>query len=577
MNNYRHNLTQADRHFSRSVSADIKRSTFERNSSLKTTFNASKLVPVYCDEVLPGDTFEMNMAFISRLVTPIFPTMDRLDLDFYAFFTPNRLCWTGWEELCGENKTGAWVPATPAALVPTCNSNSNKQVKQRSLADYFALPLGCEAKDVNALPLRAYYIIWNEWFRDQNLQAPIPVHIGNQNKVLEDATANDNVFESNSAIMYVNKKHDYFTSCLPSPQKGSSQLIPISLNRLIPITTGEINSSTDPSSIGSNLNRRRPMSFAQTSIDGSYVPLETSKILFTGDTIVSDWGHGNLRGENKNSPDVGMPLYPDNLYANPKGIKISGSTISELRTAFQIQKLFEKDARGGTRYREILLSHFGVSVEDYRVQVPEFLGHYHERVGMSQVAQTSATTDTSPQGNLSAFSYTQGAGNLFKKSFVEHGYVHIFCCARSPKTYQNGLPKMFSRKERFDFYYPTLAHISEQPVYTKEISYSPTMNKDKVFGYQEAWAEYRYKQNQVTGQFRSGIVNSLDNWHYADYYNQEVALSSEWIQDNSLVNLSRTLAVDMTESDQIYLDIAFMNKATRPMPVYSIPGLVDHF
>ncbi len=550
--------------FSDAVQANIKRSMFQRNSTKKTTFNASELIPIYVDEVLPGDTFDMKMSFVTRMATPLFPTMDNIQLDFYAFFVPNRLVWSGWEELNGENKTGAWAPSEDPALVPFYyRSAADATVERGSLADYMDIPVGAiineESGGISSLPFRAYYLIWNEWFRDQNLQAPLPVRKDNTPGVIDLAKS----ILKKGSIVRANKKHDYFTSCLPAPQKGQSQLIPIELNALIPVITGD--SNIPASKISGN--------------DLKWLTSEGNRISSApGDLIVDSNGErtwsklldGGVGGEQ---------VIPSNLFGDARGYQMTSTTISDLRTAFQLQKLYEKDARGGTRYVEMLKAHFGVDAQDYRLQRPEFLGKMSSFVGIHQVAQTSSTDDTSPQGNVAAFAYGSGSGSFFKKSFVEHGHIIILACARQRKTYQQGIDKLYFRKDRFDFYYPALAHISEQPVYKKEIFANVnTMKNNPIFGYQEAWAEYRYKPSKVSGMMRSSATDpSFDAYHYADYYSAVPALSNEFIKDNSKENVERTLAVGSELSDQILLDVAFDLRCIRPMPVTSIPGLVDHF
>lgn len=548
--------------FSKAVQADIKRSIFDRSSTKKTAFKAGKLVPVYLDEVLPGDTFDMSLSYISRLSTPIFPTMDNLKLDFYAFFCPSRLLWTGWEHLHGENKTGAWTPSTSPALVPMIDlsqtGNTPNQVQVGSLLDYLDIPVGSYSSNllISRLPLRMYYRVWNEWFRDENLQAPISIDYGNTGGITGVVTANP------SSIMPVNKPHDYFTSCLPQPQKGASTLIPIELNELIPVITGD--DGIFPSSGASPLKWYNANTSDTSDIGGKY--------------IISSAG-GNAQGVYNSAGTATQPInvFPANLWADAHGIQATTSTISDLRTAFQLQKLYERDARGGTRYVEMLKAHFGVDAQDYRLQRSEFLGKIGSYMGIYQVPQTSSTDATSPQGNLSSFGYTSGSNKLFVKSFTEHGYVMIFAVARQRKTYQQGIDKLWTRRDRFDFYYPALAHISEQPVYNYEIFANGSAPKD-VFGYQEAWAEYRYKPSKVSGLMRTGVTGSLSAYHYGDYYTAQPLLSADWIKDNTDINLDRTLAVPgSTSGYQIIADIGFSLKSTRPMPVFGVPGLVDHF
>lgn len=542
--------------FSKAVQADIKRSVFDRSSNKKTAFNASSLIPIYLDEVLPGDTFDMSLSAVSRLSTPVFPTMDNLNLDLYAFYCPNRLLWSGWEALNGDNKTGAWTPTTPPPLVPAFTFSTDIPFNVGSLGDYMDIPVNMPltGQSVSHLPFRMYYRVWNEWFRDENLQAPLAMDY-NSNSAYEFPLGSVRKEES---ICKVNKPHDYFTSCLPAPQKGSSVLLPVEFNELIPVITA---GATVPGSTN------YPLAWKKAE-DGT-IPTNMGALMWSP-AVQST----NL--QTLSAPVVDTNIVPANLYADATGMRISSSTISDLRTAFQLQKLYERDARGGTRYVEMLKAHFGVDVQDYRLQRSEFLGKLSLQMGIYQVAQTSSTDSTSPQGNMSAFGYASAKSHLFSKSFVEHGYVMIFAVARQRKTYQQGLDKMWSRRERFDFYYPALAHISEQPVYTREIY--ANVDKDEIFGYNEAWADYRYKPSKVSGLMRTGVSGSLSPYHYADYYASKPMLSADWIADNSIINLDNTLAVPSTTSGyQIILDIAFLLKATRPMPVYGVPGLVDHF
>jgi len=354
-------------------------------------------------------------------------------------------------------------------------------------------------------------------------------------------------------LLNVNKPHDYFTSCLPAPQKGESQLIPIELNELIPIITDAEENFTSGSRDAVK------MRYALNGVAASDGTLGVNS--------------GNMVSNETPIAVSRFNVVPSNLWADGSGITVNGSTISDLRTAFQIQKLYERDARGGTRYVEMLKAHFGVDAGDYRLQRPEFLGHVSSYVDINQVEQTSET-GTTPQGNVAAYGHSQGNDFLFNKSFVEHGFLHIFAVARTNKTYQQGLDRFWSRQDRLDYYLPVLAHISEQPVYTKEI-YALEDNQDTVFGYQEAWSDYRYKPNRVTGQMRYNATPTFEMWHFADEYSSAPTLADAWMQDNSATNIQRILAV--ATGQQIKLNVRFDLEATRPIPVNSIPGMIDHF
>jgi len=544
----RNSVKSASNDFSKVVHADIPRSTFKRPSTLVTTFDAGYLVPVYIDEILPGDTYKMSLQHVARLITPLVPVMDNIDLEFFAFFVPNRIVWDSWQKLQGENQTSAWTPSSPPNGVPKWGSTFVTQ--ELKIGDYYGLPVGMDLDyhDVNLLPFRGYYKIWNDWFRNQNLQAPLAVYTGDL------GYTHGTTININSALLKVNKPFDYFTSCLPAPQKGDSQVIPVELNELIPIIT-----TADDAMSGAQYSLKLKRNTDGSATVSKLLAADASSKMAESDSAVGT---------------VANPLYPANLWADPTAIgSISSTTISDLRTAFQIQKLYERDARGGTRYVEMLKSHFGVDAGDYRLQRPEFLGHCKSMVAINQVEQTSET-NTTPQGNVSAYGHSQGNDFLFNKSFVEHGFLHIFAVARHKKTYQQGLDRFWSRQDRLDYYLPVLAHISEQPVYTKEI-YALDNNPDVVFGYQEAWSDYRYKPNRVTAQMRQDATIHFEMWHFADRYASAPTLVDAWMQDNSNTNLQRLLAV--ATGHQIKLNARFDLEATRPIPVNSIPGMIDHF
>lgn len=555
------NLTSNQDHFAGVPSADIQRSVFQRDHTHKTTFNAGQLIPFYVDEVLPGDTFDIDTAFVARTTTPIFPVMDDLEIEFFYFFVPNRLVWNGWQELHGENKTSAWIPSSPPAKVPYVNFSS-QTLASHTIGDYFGLPAGQSAFTssvttsatigINVLPFRAYGLIWNEWFRDQNLQAPISISTSSY-----DSTGYK--YHPQNVPLTVCKKHDYFTSCLPAPQKNTSVYLP--LGGYAPVLT-RVNNT-----VGSSV----PMAWRGAANSKGLLMYNNEFSDF--EDVSFTYATGSL---NSGIETTSGFMHPANLWADLSSA--TAATVAQLRQAFQLQRLFERDARGGTRYTEIIRSHFGVISPDSRLQRPEYLGGFKETIGCQQVNQTSSTDNTSPQGNTAAFSLTTGVNRGVHQSFTEHGYVIGVLTVRNKKTYSQGIERMWYKRDRFDFYYPALAHISEQPVYTKEI-YSSLSNQisNEVFGYQEAWAEYRYKPNRVSGLMRPNVTGTLASWNYADMYSAVPSLSGTFIEDNTKTNLDRTLAVSSSVAPQIIADILIKNRATRPMPVYSVPGMIDHF
>lgn len=563
--------------FAQAPQVDIQRSTFDRSSGHKTTFNAGKLVPIYVDEVLPGDTFEMKTSAIIRGSTPIFPVMDNANLDIYFFFVPNRLVWDHWKEFNGENTTNKWEQTIEYSIPQMAPPTGNGTVvgwEKGTLADYMGIPtlIGPGAPQSNAnwtvnhLPFRAYCLIWNEWFRDQNLQDPVLIDTGDSqtNGTHLVPEINPIVNQNQAALtganlLPVNKYFDYFTGALPEPQKGPDVLLP--LGQTAPIVT-----QAKPNTIlGTS---------AMTFWNSAFT--ETGKTHNLG-IQVTGTNQGKLAFNAGEETTVlnSINAIPNNLTADLSNA--TAATINELRLAFQLQKLYERDARGGTRYIEIIKSHFGVTSPDARLQRPEYLGGERIPINIDQVIQTSGTMEgTTPQGNTGAYSLTGNQGSYFKHSFVEHGYVLGLACVRTEHTYQQGLEKIWNRKNRFDFYWPALANIGEQAILNKEIYLQSVKEvNEQAFGYQEAWAEYRYKPSRVSSAFRSNVTGSLDAWHYADYYEALPVLSAEWIEE-TYKNVDRTLAVQSTLEDQYIADFWFKCKCTRPMPVYSIPGLIDH-
>nr|WNN13396.1 MAG: major capsid protein [Microviridae sp.] len=547
---------------------DIRRSTFDRSHSIKTSFNVGDIVPFFIDEVLPGDTFNVDTSKVVRLQTLLTPVMDNIYLDTYYFFVPNRLTWLHWKQFNGENTESAWFPQTEYEI-PQITAPADTGWSVGTIADYLGVPTGVPNLSVSALPFRAYALVMNEWFRDENLSDPLVVPV-------DDATVagvNTGTFVTDvvkGGLPYkAAKYHDYFTSCLPSPQKGPDVLIPSATTGNYPVVA--LDSQVDPSLLTVPVR-----GFLASSLEG--LP-NTSKELKFG--ITNDPASTN-KYDLMAYQGQGYPFYPDNLYAISSGGL--GASINQLRMAFQIQKLYEKDARGGSRYIEILKSHFGVTSPDARLQRPEYLGGNRIPININQVVQQSATASgETAQGTVTGMSVTTDTHSDFTKSFTEHGFVIGVMVARYDHTYQQGLERFWSRKDRFDYYWPVFANIGEQAVKNKEIFAQGPAKKDsagnviddQVFGYQEAWADYRYKPSRVTGEMRSQYAQSLDVWHLADDYSALPTLSDSWIREDK-TNVDRVLAVNSSVSNQLFADIYIKNRTTRPMPMYSIPGLIDH-
>lgn len=554
---------------------DIRRSTFDRSHSLKTSFNVGDIVPFFVDEVLPGDTFNVDTSKVVRLQTLLTPVMDNIYLDTYFFFVPNRLTWSHWKQFNGENTESAWIPQTEYEI-PQITAPSSGGWSVGTIADYLGVPTGVPDLSVSALPFRAYALVMNEWFRDENLSDPLVVPV-------DDATVagvNTGTFVTDVArggLPYkAAKYHDYFTSCLPSPQKGPDVLIPVaSAGNYAVVGNGKSLGLTDGSLTGL---------FGYQSVPGG------STLAVNSGTLGSSVGTAVPSSSNLNgsvgvatASELGDDLSKSGLIAVASG-NAAAATINQLRMAFQIQKLYEKDARGGSRYIEILKSHFGVTSPDARLQRPEYLGGNRVPININQVVQQSATASgETAQGTVTGMSVTTDTHSDFTKSFTEHGFVIGVMVARYDHTYQQGLERFWSRKDRFDFYWPVFANIGEQAVKNKEIfAQGPGVKDsagavidDQVFGYQEAWADYRYKPSRVTGEMRSQYPQSLDVWHLGDDYSALPMLSDSWIREDK-ANVDRVLAVTSAVSNQLFADIYIKNRTTRPMPMYSIPGLIDH-
>lgn len=547
---------------------DMSRSTFDHSASVKTSFNAGDIVPFFCEEVLPGDTFNVRSSKVVRMQTLLTPLMDNVYLDTYYFFVPNRLVWLHWKEFNGENTESAWIPQTeysvPQIKAPAGGWNVG------TIADYFGLPTGVENISVSALPFRAYALVINEWFRDQNLQDPLVVPVDDATVTgVNSATFVTDVAKGGKPYIAA-KYHDYFTSCLPAPQKGPDVTISVASMPDSPVVARDKEVSVSDWAVPAGSATSYPyVRFKTAPLSGSSSwksPSPGGLHVYSNSGVYSDGSAGTLS----------ELLSPVNLWAINSGSAVV-ATINQLRMAFQIQKLYERDARGGTRYIEVLKSHFGVTSPDARLQRPEYLGGKRVPINVNQVIQQSGTgsgSDT-PQGTVVGMSQTTDSNDDFIKSFTEHGYILGVMVARYDHTYQQGIERHWSRKTRFDYYWPVFANIGEQAVLNKEIFAQGNAKDDEVFGYQEAWSDYRYKPNRVTGEMRSAYAQSLDVWHLADDYSSLPSLSDSWIREDKNT-LDRVLAVKSTVSNQLFADIYIQNRATRPMPLYSVPGLIDH-
>lgn len=535
----------SEQHYAQVPHAEIRRAKFQRNFNLLTTMNEGDLVPIYLDEVLPADTFKINLNALVRMATPLYPVMDNAYMDFYFFFVPARLLWKHFQNLMGQNDSTFWAETTEYTTPVTTAPEGGWNVG--TLADYFGIPTGVSGLKVNSLPFRAYAKVWNEWFRDENLQQPVTQSMDDTTTAGVNTGTNLSDAEAGGLPLKVCKYKDYFTSCLPSPQKAAEPVtIPLTGNA--PIKGYKDEGRTNPVT-------------GEASTFYSIGPAEAGEKVQVGQIGADKQGLAMYWGKNGSLTYLGAELG-----------NITGATINELRQAIAVQHIFERDARTGTRYKEILKGAWGVTSPDARLDRSEYIGGHRMPINVNQVIQTSSTDSTSPQGNTGAYSMTTLSRNMCTYSATEHGYVLGLAAIRVDHSYQQGLSRLWTRNTRFSYYDPMLANLGEQAVLNQEIYAQGKPQDEEVFGYQEAWADYRYRTNMVTSEMRSTYKQTLDAWHYADKYGALPTLSSSWIKEGT-ENIDRTLAVQSSNSHQFICNFYYEQAWTRPMPIYSVPGI----
>ena len=568
-----------ERHFNQVPETHVSRTRFSRDQNILTTFDAGKLIPFYVDEVLPGDTFSVDTAAIIRMTTPKYPVFDDAFIDFYYFFCPNRILWDNFKRFMGEADDNPWMPAktyqVPKILIKG-DSTGKAYPAEQTILDYMGVPTKTVDKtnekiEINALPIRAYVKIWNEFFRDQNVGNPAVnktddndtdyatgTTTGEEKDATEENILNNAV--NGGFCLPVNRFHDYFSSCLPYPQRGPEVTIALTGNAPIKLYgQSGIEANDVITNYGENAS-------ANEILQNNFGIKEGMKAKEPYILTAQASGTNKLYYADGTTSTNGIGRYAADLQ------NIEATTINQLRQAFAVQHYYEALARGGSRYREQVRAIFGVSISDKTVQVPEYLGGGRYHVNINQIVQTSGqqTENATPLGETGAMSVTPINESSFTKSFEEHGFIIGVMCVRHNHSYQQGLERFWSRSDRLDYYFPQFANIGEQPVKKKEIMLTGTATDDETFGYQEAWADYRMKPNRVSGKMRSNAVGTLDFWHYADNYESVPTLSQEWMSEGK-TEIARTLIVQ--DEPQFFGAIRVMNKTTRCMPLYSVPGL----
>lgn len=550
-----------ERHFNQIPEMKASRTQFNRDQIVLTTFDSGELIPFYVDEVLPGDTFSVNTSAIVRMTTPKYPVMDDAFIDFYYFYCPNRILWDDFRQFMGEIENTPWMPNKEYKVpqIKIGGTAAEKLPRENSILDYMGIPTKIDAPfSINALPIRAYVMIWNEFFRDENVGNAAVLKTNSEDVTYTDRNESLDVILQDAykggRCLPVNKFHDYFTSCLPYPQRGPEVTLPLEGNAPVGLYKDE--NLTQFGTVNGN-----QQIFLNQTLSGSALAPNISNSFKEGDR------ESLITGSSSPSSQVSDTAY---LAANLG--EVAAATINDLRKAVAVQQYYEALARGGSRYREQIQALWDVMISDKTVQVPEYLGGGRYHVNINQIVQTSGqqTNADTPIGETGAVSVTPINESSFTKSFEEHGFVIGVCCVRHNHSYQQGLERFWSRTDRLDYYVPQFANLGEQPVKKKEIMLTGTESDEKTFGYQEAWADYRMKPNRVSGKMRSNATGTLDFWHYADDYKEVPTLSQEWMAEEKK-EIARTLIVQ--DEPQFFGAIRVANKTVRRMPLYSVPGL----